>query len=237
MAYYEGRATIGQLEDRARNMAEGFTHGRRVDNNTYQASYQDGTIRLILHRTPIITTQPDGAIIVDTGGYNTHTTRDRLNKFLPRGWGVYTEQGTIYLSRYLGDGERQAPIPFARTATIRPDDTVTADMSPSDLMADRKLVSRFIDHVRKVGLPKPEDSGGDPWLWEPGQVDETVARDWLEGLYFTRRCYVLALKKAHMSDQGIAYSLALIDRNGGKLDRIDLSRVRRLLRAPLGRAS
>lgn len=63
-------------------MAERASSGRNgvIGHNTCQAVAADGTRIITLHETPILTFCPDGRIILDFGGYDTVTTRDRMNR-------------------------------------------------------------------------------------------------------------------------------------------------------------
>jgi len=99
------------------------------------------------------------------------------------------------------------------------------------------MLDSFMAGVRKTGLPTIADSGGDPWVFDADSVSEEVMTGWLEGGYFTRRLYALALEYAGMRDAGIHVFKARIDRNGGKLDSTDLRRVRRYARSRIGMAT
>jgi hypothetical protein len=46
-----------------------------------------------------------GTITLFDGGYRTTTTKDRLNKFLPTGYGVYQAKKVWYLSTNFVDDE------------------------------------------------------------------------------------------------------------------------------------
>lgn len=50
-----------------------------VANNTRLLRHPDGTITLRYHRTDIVTYLPDGNLQLRTGGWQTSTTKDRLN--------------------------------------------------------------------------------------------------------------------------------------------------------------
>jgi len=73
---------------------------RKVGNHTYVKRRWSGTIALLLHATDIITWYPDGRIEVNTGGWDTVTTRDRINGFLPAPWKVYGERSATILSNF-----------------------------------------------------------------------------------------------------------------------------------------
>lgn len=218
------RATVTELRARASKLGE-MVSSRKIAHNTIEAHYADGSRVIMLHRTPILTWRKDGTIIVYTGGYNTVTTRERLNRFLPDGFDVYTQSGNIHLNG----------VPFKERATIAPDGTIELDVKPAELMTDRKLIDRFMLHVRKNGLPSIEESSGDPWCFFSPDVGETVMHDWLESLYFTRRMYTLAMEFAGMTPYGISFFMHDADKNG-KLSKFELGRIRRYIRSQLGLA-
>jgi hypothetical protein len=69
-----------------------------IANNTYlilDTNTNDVAVRL--HNTNILTFKPDGSIILDTGGWETNTTKARMNEFLPMG-GVGSERGVWTIS-------------------------------------------------------------------------------------------------------------------------------------------
>ena len=73
-------------------------NARKIGNNTILKRYDNDTIAVDLHYTDIVTYHRDGRIIVNTGGYNTNTTRHRLNGLTSVG--AYQKNGVAY----LGDG-------------------------------------------------------------------------------------------------------------------------------------
>ena len=84
----------------------GILKSKLVRRNTRLTEYVDGRRTLRLHATDIITWKPDGVIILNSGGYRTHTTKKRLNEFL--GW--YTPEGKIHIYQknfkwYVVNGE------------------------------------------------------------------------------------------------------------------------------------
>lgn len=82
--------------------ADEFLHTRgrkvvrkKVGNNTYLVRHGD-TIALQLHATYVVIYEPD-KIRLETGGWLTVTTKDRINHGLPSGWSITSEKGTWYL--------------------------------------------------------------------------------------------------------------------------------------------
>ena len=86
--------------------------GVRLANNTY-LSWQDeikpmtsngltpspSWFGVRLHKTNVVTFHSDGSIVLDSGGWKTVTTKDRINCALPPGWSVYSTRGVWYLSQ------------------------------------------------------------------------------------------------------------------------------------------
>jgi hypothetical protein len=79
---------------------------RKLENNTYVVFYDGGQpfaedesdhwIAIKLHSTYILKVTPDDTVTANMGGWNSVTTRDRMNRYLPGSWGVYTISGSPY---------------------------------------------------------------------------------------------------------------------------------------------
>lgn len=59
----------------------GVKEAKQIKNNTLQVVYKNGNIAIRLHRTDIVTTKPNGNTILNSNGYRTNVTKDRLNEF------------------------------------------------------------------------------------------------------------------------------------------------------------
>src|SRR2546422_4829254 len=110
---------------------------RKLENNTYLKRRDWGRTKAIavqLHATDVITFFEDGQIEVNTGGWDTVTTRDRISRYLPKPWTVYGERNATILSNFRwyaprGDwsrAERKGSIEvvLGNSATILPEHTV-----------------------------------------------------------------------------------------------------------------
>lgn len=64
---------------------------RKIANNTWLERRDDETIAVRLHQTDVVTYRADGSITLDTGGWFTVTTKDRMNRFTP--FGVSSRRG------------------------------------------------------------------------------------------------------------------------------------------------
>jgi hypothetical protein len=56
---------------------------RKIGNNTYATIQPDGSVAIRLHSTDVVTIYPDDAVKVNSGGWRTSTTKDRINKYSP----------------------------------------------------------------------------------------------------------------------------------------------------------
>jgi len=57
---------------------------RKIGNNTYATILPgSGSVVIRLHETIVVTIYPDDAVKVNSGGYRTSTTKNRINKYSP----------------------------------------------------------------------------------------------------------------------------------------------------------
>lgn len=56
---------------------------RKLENNTYVTRYADNSIAIRLHSTDVVTYYPDGRVLLNTAGWNTPTTFDRIREYGP----------------------------------------------------------------------------------------------------------------------------------------------------------
>ena len=96
---------------------------RTIGHNT-TARRSGPAIIVRYHATDILTLTPDGSVVVNSGGYHTPTTKDRINQFLPFGIGVIQEDWVWYFVRWGGD-EGRTLTPYEDHATIGPDGSIT----------------------------------------------------------------------------------------------------------------
>lgn len=69
---------------------------RKVANNTYARIEQNGDVVFRLHSTDIVTIHPDNTATVKTGGWHSHTTKERINRYSPVG--VYQKNWEWFLN-------------------------------------------------------------------------------------------------------------------------------------------
>jgi hypothetical protein len=131
MNYTEAKALL----DTARNKRA----GKPIANNTRLQARDDGAIALVLHSTAVLTFNPDGRIEIDTGDWHTVTTKDRINRHLPRPWGVYSVRRRR-TEWWLWNGHYPI-LPLGDGMTVTADGAIEIDgaelMSADDIAAER----------------------------------------------------------------------------------------------------
>lgn len=198
---------------------------RLAGRNTLDYTMPDGERRIRLHGTDILRFRPEGGFVIDTGGFNTVTTRARLRDFLPAGYRVGTERGTIYLNG----------VPFRQRVTVAQDGTISADIPPDADDKLRREIDAYMRAWRKRGMPA--DISGDPWVFPgaDGKISADIVREWVRERYVFGRMYEWALKYAGMTDAGVAFYARSAYQRG--MDATDYRRIRRYVRACLGLAA
>ena len=67
------------------SMVRGKRNGKRrkVGNNTYAEILHDNSVGIMLHSTYVVKIHPDNTYTLQTGGWQTVTTKDRINQYSP----------------------------------------------------------------------------------------------------------------------------------------------------------
>lgn len=91
----------------------------RLGNNTYLEVSDAGFIGVRLHSTYIVKFWPDGSVTLHTGGYQTMTTKERINQFITGH--VYQEAHKWYYVGHDFDGKLawDSPDDFTEGMTVR----------------------------------------------------------------------------------------------------------------------
>ena len=89
---------------------------RKIGNNTFEVIYTDGNRAIRLHKTDIITF---GATLytLNTGGWETVTTKDRINKYMPHHY-LFQKDYKWYVSTSEGAVEYYDGMRFEYTGTL-----------------------------------------------------------------------------------------------------------------------
>lgn len=57
---------------------------RKVGNNTYAEILPNGSVGILLHSTYVVKINPDNTYTLNSGGWQTLTTKDRINQYSPK---------------------------------------------------------------------------------------------------------------------------------------------------------
>lgn len=169
---------FAQLDDELHHRGHGGRMDRRkVANNTYAIRRDDDTIAIRLHETDVVTVTRDNRVRLETGGWYTVTTKERINRYIP-GWTAYSDRGTWYVRHYAAGWENSEAVRFFDGITI---DLTTNEIvnPPADDAFDEldarnaeieKAISRYVDGFtpeeaqRLIDAWKAgEGTAGDPW--------------------------------------------------------------------------
>ena len=79
---------------------------RKVANNTYARIEQNGDVVFRLHSTDIVTIHPDNTATIQTGGWHSHTTKERINRYSPvrvyqKNWEWFLSDGRQFMEGML----------------------------------------------------------------------------------------------------------------------------------------
>jgi hypothetical protein len=113
--------TINMAQDeikRARNKSA----GRKLANNTRLYEHTDGSFGITLHGTEVVTVNTDGTWTLRSGGWQTPTTLDRIRRYSPVNWKLFSERGEWFMRLAPNPNdphpervEREIPKPYDAT--------------------------------------------------------------------------------------------------------------------------
>jgi len=117
-----------------------------------------------LHATDVLTFKPDGSIICNTGGWKTHTTKERLNEYLSVR--IWQKSGRWFL------GSNGSTVEFQDGLTIAPDGTITGAKPQSQADEEKALQKRIAAYCKglKAALPLPHPGAGDCFYCQMHEV-------------------------------------------------------------------
>lgn len=95
-----------------------------VAPNTVKYRRENGDVVIRLHHTDIITRKPNGDIILNSGGWRTVTTKDRMNEYMGHGLSISQHKGVWTLHVPWQAHKAAGPYLYADGMVIHPDDVV-----------------------------------------------------------------------------------------------------------------
>lgn len=203
---------------------------RKLSNNTYLCRRTD-SIALQYHATDVLTWNSDGSVTLDSGGWLTLTTKQRLNEFGPAR--VHQDKGRWYVSY---GGETYA---YADGMTLHSDGSVTGAMSEATAkMQDRaanvvkRRVRKFVNDITAEHIVQAwENSGGDCFICRFGQTD--CLTDHLAEGYFHATLAHNAIKARHYGNPDLVMQMIYGDAQRGRVSDLLTDSLAKYLRANL----
>jgi hypothetical protein len=166
--------TIDSYEKAEKFLAGGKNKNSRKDCNNTWIERRGEDIAVRLHETDVVLYKKDGGFVLDTGGWHTVTTKDRINGYAPHGVKVYSDRGIWMVygaaagGRYSSDWASRATICEFSDGLEFDKDCKPLNARPSVKLITQELdkrVKKYIDgyakHVVENGLEQP--SNGDCW--------------------------------------------------------------------------
>lgn len=142
---------------------------RKLAHNTYLQFRDRDTIAIRLHQTDVVTLHRDNTVILNSGGWRTVTTKERINRYLPFGFYLYQEDSIWYVvCRRYKDSERGVfTCTFQDGMRITPEREFSGAGPDSKELRVRKrriqtFAKNYINALYNGEVGKP--SGGDCWI-------------------------------------------------------------------------
>lgn len=142
----------------ASELIKGGRNGRKkLANNTYLMPVKSG-IAVRLHDTDIVTIHPNNDCTLNTGGWMTKTTKERINRYSPvlihQTNGIWYVKGQVFT-----DGMKVSGLGKILSKTASVDKTEKTKRKLDTLV--RNYINGFAKHVASNGLGEP--GPGDCW--------------------------------------------------------------------------
>ena len=138
---------------------------RIVARNTFKFE-RDGETVIRLHGTDVVRRLPDGSAILNSNGWRTVTTKDRMNANMPAGAHLYSERGQWWISDCQWGREKRVAFFDGIQVPQCLDSAKSKAKSEREENAQKKLraqIKRFVGKLAKLEC-LPEPSQGDCWF-------------------------------------------------------------------------
>lgn len=170
---------------------------RKIENNTYARVLPEGMVAIKLHQTDVVTIFSDGRMILNSGGWQTVTTKDRINSYSNAG---ISQRNGIW---YMRDGSL-----FYDGMTIGADGTPLKPRKTEAYEKKLKVIKKqakqyakdFVKELEAGNIAYP--SGGDCWFCsmfkEAGNTEHLKAH--MKDKYYVPSLLVNACREAGYQD-------------------------------------
>jgi hypothetical protein len=134
---------------------ENVESSKLVNRNTVKCKLTTGENIIILHKT-IIVSEKDGKFTLNSGGWRTPTTKDRINMYVPKSISIYQKNNLWYIGSYLFyDG-----IVVNWAGDILSEKVLPEKVEKKNIKMKARI-TKFCNLITKDNLPIPNN--GDCW--------------------------------------------------------------------------
>lgn len=194
---------------------ENVKNSKFINNNTLNIEYENGTKAIRLHNTDIVTIK-DGIYTLNSGGWRTRTTKERIaDELIKIGRSLYQEKSVWYVSGNCKNKDKKTVVYFDEIQfnkdgkCINPKDTKKIEAKTAKTI---KKINSFVSLINKENLPKPNN--GDCWVCLMGIggknncIEQHIKEKYLHGSLL-----INAMAYSGYSHQQIAihYQLEIVD--------------------------
>jgi hypothetical protein len=185
-------------------LSRGRNGQKKIANNTYLHSLNDG-IAIKFHDTDIVVIQPDGTYLLQIDGFQTVTTKARINEFTParitqKGGLWFMKDGTTFKDGVIID-EKGQPLNSVQ------DNTVELKKKLDKMVS--KYIKGFADDAVKNGLEFPSAGGCLMCKLGSDNVDHIFSH--IEESYYVPSLLFNAIKSKNYPNPGLIYSMIKSD--------------------------
>lgn len=135
------------------------TKPKRVANNTVEYVRPDGSTVIRLHHTDIVQKHPDGTFTLNSGGWRTSTTKERINSYSPAR--LFQAKGEWFLSGHVTFIDGMTVDAQGTPLNYKPDKVAKETARRKKLARE---INQFCKLVDKVDEEHMIPSAGDCWI-------------------------------------------------------------------------
>lgn len=183
-------------KDLLSSITKEYSSAKVIANNTLKIEYKDGTTAIRFHDTDIITTIKNGTQILNSGGFRTKTTKERLNDHIR----PYVSQSNYRW--YVGG------VLFFDGIKIKDGKVLNKSSAPKekDARPIKKRIDKYCNLITKDNLPIPNN--GDCWYClmfdKEGRQTDHLNQHLKDG-YLFGSILVNSMRETGYNDQQIRY--------------------------------
>lgn len=141
----------------------GVVGSKKLEHNTYEVTFANGDRAVRFHKTNIVTFHPDGSVTLNSGGFHTQTTSERIRRHA-KSFALYSDRGVWYVGfvRRIKGERKVNPTAFYDGITFSKRGKVLTGKRDIDNKAVedlRKSITRYCKHIRDMKVPPVVMSG------------------------------------------------------------------------------